>query len=159
MNGEIKRVKMAQYSVAQPPDVLKTVGLGSCLGIALYDKRNQIGGLVHIMLPSSKKNIKPAKYADTGIPLLIEEMEKIGAKKWNIEAKLAGGAQMFNVGMNNDNMKIGERNIKATREILKQENIDILGEDVGEDFGRTMEFFTEDGKVVITSYQRDELIL
>ena len=89
----------------------------------------------------------------------IEEMEKIGAKKWNFEAKLVGGAKMFNVGMNNDNMKIGERNIKATKKILKQENIKISGEDVGEDFGRTMEFHTENGKVIITSYQRDELIL
>ncbi len=67
---------MAEYGVVESPDQLITIGLGSCVGITLYDKYNKVGGMVHIMLPENRKGLKPAKYADTGIPLLIEEMEK-----------------------------------------------------------------------------------
>ncbi|MFW5998152.1 MAG: chemotaxis protein CheD [Bacillota bacterium] len=158
MKREKITVRMAEYNITESPNILKTVGLGSCIGIALYDKISKIGGLIHIMLPSGKKNINPAKYADTGIPLLIEKMQISGASKWNLEAKLAGGAQMFNIG-NNSNMKIGKRNIKAVKKILKEKNIKITGEDVGDNFGRTMEFYTDEGNVVITSYQQEKKII
>jgi chemotaxis protein CheD len=159
MSNEVSKVKMADYSIVKSPGVLATYGLGSCLGIALYDKKSKVGGLIHIMLPESKSSKNHAKYADTGIPLLIEKMIKKGAKKRNIKAKIIGGAQMFNFGSKEISMNIGKRNIKATKKILKEKRIKIVAEDIGKDFGRTMKFYTEDGSIKITSYKRDDLII
>lgn len=157
--GQEKRVRMAELSVGKAPDVLVTIGLGSCVGVAIYDRRNKIGGLVHIMLPENKKNAKKAKYADTGIPFLIEKMVKLGASKRRLTAKIAGGARMFNISDESSNMNIGERNIEAVHRILEQEKIELLGEDVGKNYGRSMRFFTGDGNVLITSHKKDDINL
>ena len=157
-NDEI-RIKMAEYTVAKPPNVLVTLGLGSCIGLALYDKYSKVSGLIHFMLPASNGKKNTAKYADTGIPFLIEEMVKNGAKKRNIVAKLVGGAKMFSFGEENSVMNIGKRNSQAAKEILKAEGIKIVAEDIGEDFGRTMRFYSETGDVLVTSYKRDDLTI
>ena len=159
MSSKEYRVKMAEYAVSTSPDVLITIGLGSCVGIALYDSFKKIGGLVHIMLPEKKKGLKPAKYADTGIPHIIEEMEKLGAKRRRMVAKIAGGAQMFSMSGKDSGLKVGERNIKKVKEILENENINLAGADVGENYGRTMKFYTDDGRVLITSHRKDDNLL
>ena len=150
---------MAEYTVAKPPNVLVTLGLGSCIGLALYDKYSKVSGLIHFMLPASNGKKNTAKYADTGIPFLIEEMVKNGAKKRNIVAKLVGGAKMFSFGEENSVMNIGKRNSEAAKEILKTEGIKIVAEDIGKDFGRTMRFYSETGDVLVTSYKRDDLTI
>lgn len=150
------KVKMAEYGVVESPDQLITIGLGSCVGIALYDKYKKIGGMVHIMLPENRKGLKPAKYADTGIPLLIEEMEKLGAKKNHMKAKIAGGAKMFSVTSKDSSLNVGERNVIKVKQILKDLGIRILGEDTGANYGRTMKFFTDNGRVLITSHKTDD---
>ena len=120
----IVKVKMADLNIAIAPDRLKTTGLGSCVGIVLYDKKSKIGGMAHIMLPSSKMvsigEINEAKYADTAIPAMLAEMIKKGADKNYIIAKLAGGSQMFQFKTANDLMRIGPRNVESSREILNE---------------------------------------
>lgn len=150
------KVKMAEYGVVEAPDQLITIGLGSCVGITLYDKYKKVGGMVHIMLPENRKGLKPAKYADTGIPLLIEEMEKLGAKKNHLKAKIAGGAKMFSVTSKDSTLNVGQRNVIKVKEVLKDLGIRILGEDTGANYGRTMKFFTDDGRVLITSHKTDD---
>lgn len=160
MAGKEHRVKMAEYAVSDSADdTLITIGLGSCVGIALYDSKTKIGGLVHIMLPENKKGLTPAKYADTGIPLTIEEMEKKGAKRKRIIAKIAGGAQMFSTSGSDSGLNVGTRNVKKVKEVLNEININMIGEDVGKNYGRTMKFYLEDGKVLITSHKVDDNIL
>lgn len=159
MNGEEIRVKMAEFKITKTPGVLITVGLGSCVGVAIYDSLHKIGGLIHIMLPANRKGLKNAKYADTGIPLMIEKMINTGASKYHMIAKIAGGAQMFNVISDNNKPGIGEKNIKAVQEVLKKEKIDILGEEVGQNHGRTLKFYTEDGRVEVSSYKKENVIL
>lgn len=159
MNGKKFRVKMAEYAISTSPDVLTTIGLGSCVGVAIYDSFKKIGGLVHIMLPENTKGLKPAKYADTGIPYIIEEMEKVGARKRRMKAKIAGGAQMFSMSGKDSGLRVGARNVKKVKEILKKEKIDLVGEDVGKNYGRTMKFFTKDGKVLITSHKTEDNLL
>ncbi|WP_066507375.1 chemotaxis protein CheD [Abyssisolibacter fermentans] len=149
---KIVKVGMADLNVVKAPDVLTTLGLGSCIGIALYDRKIKIAGLVHIMLPNSKeikKNSNKAKFADTGIEVLIEEMEKLGANKRNIVAKIAGGAQMFNFNTQNSILRIGQRNAEASRLYLKKLNIPILADDTGGNFGRTIELRAEDGTLKV----------
>jgi chemotaxis protein CheD len=135
------RIGIADLNIAFPPEKLITVGLGSCVGIALYDKSNKIGGLAHIMLPESKQfnNVtNPHKFADLAIPILVDRMIKNGANLRNIKAKIAGGASMFNFSDKSMNMDIGKRNSIAVRQVLKNMNIPLLNEDVGGNKGRTM---------------------
>lgn len=148
-------VKMADHAVGDENTVLTTLGLGSCIGIALYDKFAQVGGLVHIMLPKNPGGKKLVKYADTGIPYLIEEVEAIGAKKRRLSAKIVGGAGMFKSESGDSVMKIGERNIEAVRKNLKAIGIKIIGSDVGEDYGRSMYFYLNDGRVEVKSFSKD----
>ena len=135
--GEMIKVGMADLNICIAPDALTTLGLGSCVGVALYDAQMRIAGLVHIMLPDSSKvrqNENKAKFADTGIELLIERMKERGAAVNRLTAKIAGGAQMF-----------------AVKQKLAQLNIKILAEDTGLNYGRTVEFYPANGDFVIKS--------
>jgi chemotaxis protein CheD len=104
------------------------------------------------MLPSSKtikNNSNVAKFADTGVVQLIKEMESIGANKKRLVSKIAGGAQMFSFSSGSDVMKIGERNAVAVREILREFKIPIQADETGGNYGRTIEFYSETGKLLI----------
>jgi len=140
--NEIK-VGIADLNVAFSPDKLITVGLGSCVGIALYDKAIGFGGLAHIMLPDStqfNKITNMIKFADLAIPILVEDMIKKGARLRNMSAKIAGGASMFNFSDKSIVMDIGNRNGIAVKNALKILSIPIIGEDLGGNKGRTLIF-------------------
>ncbi|WP_340818900.1 chemotaxis protein CheD [Methanolobus sp. WCC4] len=146
-------VGMADSAVAKKPLKLTTLGLGSCVGISLYDKSTGVGGMVHIMLPTvesarSKENID--KFADTGIPALLDSMVKEGAYKHRTVAKIAGGASMFSFN-SNSNLNVGERNIAATKTALKALKIPIVAEDTGQNYGRTIILDTENGELTVKS--------
>ena len=146
--GKVIKVGMADLSIAKEPDILTTLGLGSCVGIALYDPSTKIGGLAHIMLPDSKQiknNENKAKFADTAIQVLLDAMIKEGARRNRIVAKIAGGAHMFEFKNMDDMMRIGTRNVSAVIQILSEAHIPIIAQDVGENYGRTIELHTLTG--------------
>jgi chemotaxis protein CheD len=154
MDGTMIKVGMADLNVCRAPDAITTLGLGSCVGVALYDKSTKIAGLVHVMLPDStivRQNQNKAKFADTGIDLLIQELGKMGVRQSSLTAKIAGGAQMFSFSSNNDMLRVGERNVEAVKKKLKQLGIRILAEDTGDSYGRTVEFYPATGEFVIKS--------
>lgn len=163
MEEEVVNVGVAQYYVTHNPHILASFGLGSCVAVALYDSRKHIGGLAHIMLPDSQamdKKGSPGRYADTAIQAMVDEMEKLGAKRRNIRAKMAGGARMFTIpGATNPRnvpgpclgMQIGERNIEAARKALKKLKIALVKEDTGGNYGRTLRFKIADGSVSVSS--------
>ncbi len=145
-------VGMADLNTTKSPGVLTTLGLGSCVGIALYDPVTKVAGLAHVMLPDSKQiknNSNIAKFADTATLKLIKDMLVLGAQKSRLKAKLAGGAQMFAFDSKNESMRIGDRNVEASINILKQLSIPIIGRDTGSSYGRTVELYSEDGRFVI----------
>lgn len=145
---KIIKVGMADLNVARNPDILTTLGLGSCVGIALYDSEIKVGGLAHIMLPDStqiKNNSNKAKFADTAIMLLIKQMEQEGARKNRIVAKIAGGAHMFEFKNVDTMMRIGTRNVSAVIKILNEIHIPIVAQDTGDNYGRTVELHTSSG--------------
>lgn len=149
---EIVKVGMADYKVIRSTGILTTLGLGSCVGIALYDRINRVAGLAHIMLPSSieiKNNSNKAKFADTAVVELINEMIRLGACKNYLVAKLAGGSQMFSFDSNVDILRIGERNVIASRKKLQELDIPIIAEDTGGNYGRTIELNSQDGNLLI----------
>ncbi|MGB9678645.1 MAG: chemotaxis protein CheD [Thermoanaerobacteraceae bacterium] len=152
MVNEMIRVGMADAKITKNPGILTTVGLGSCIGIVLYDSVSKIAGLVHIMLPYStnmSNSTNKLKFADTGIEALIEIMTKEGANQKRLVSKIAGGAQMFSTKINSDIMNIGLRNAAATKEVLNKLGIPIIAEDVGGTYGRTIEFYSENGKLLV----------
>lgn len=152
--AEMIKVGMADAKVCREPDAVVTLGLGSCVGVALYDSTSKIAGLVHVMLPDStqvRQNQNRAKFADTGIDYLIEMMVAKGANKGMLTAKIAGGAQMFAFSGNSDMLRVGERNVEAVKVKLRQLGIRILAEDTGLNYGRTVEFHPQTGEFVIKS--------
>jgi chemotaxis protein CheD len=151
---EIVKVGMAELNVCRYPDVLTTLGLGSCIGIALYDPVTRIGGLAHIMLPNStqmRNNQNVAKFADTGIEELTRRMSREGACKSRMVAKIAGGAKMFDFGGTSTIGNIGERNAEASKLKLKELGIPLRSSDTGLNYGRTVELDTTNGEFRIKS--------
>ncbi|MGI6783825.1 MAG: chemotaxis protein CheD [Aminivibrio sp.] len=142
-------VGMAEMTVVSSPESLVTLGLGSCIGLVLYDQTAKVAGMAHIMLPDSrgakeKALEKPGKFADTAIPLLIEQVCRRGAVRSRLKAKMAGGSQMFALpGAQTDFLAVGSRNSAETTEILKKMGISLVASDTGGNKGRTVEFSTQ----------------
>lgn len=149
---ETIKVGMADLQAARHPAVLTTLGLGSCVGIALYDRTTGTIGLAHCMLPDStqsKNATNIAKFVDSAIDALITEMIQLGANRNKITAKLAGGAQMFSFTQSSDLMRIGYRNAIAAKEKLDLLRIPIISEDTGGNYGRTIELDSATGILLI----------
>lgn len=141
--GNVVKVGMADYKIAKGPDSLITLGLGSCIGIVIYDKAKQIAGMAHIMLPSSeeiKNNSNKMKFADTCLDMMMADLLKANVTKSALKAKIAGGAQMFSISLKSDTLNIGKRNAMAVKEKLKSLNIPIVAEDILGNNGRTITF-------------------
>lgn len=152
----IVKVAMADLNVIRGAGVLKTLGLGSCVGLTLFDRIHRVTGMAHMMLPDSsiarEGELNLAKYADTAIPELIYRMESLGANVRCMEAKITGGAQMFALSMAaSDMMRIGPRNVETSKAILAQYHISIIAEDTGGNYGRTIEIDGETGTLTVRS--------
>ncbi|MCI7759444.1 MAG: chemotaxis protein CheD [Oscillospiraceae bacterium] len=154
-------IGIGDLKVCKAPDILVTYALGSCVGICLLDSTARVGGLSHIMLPDSTAGVNgasaPMRFADTAIPLLIKEMEKLGASRGRLRAKIAGGATMFAIA--NDKFNIGDRNVAKVKAMLASERIPILAEDTGADYGRTLFFYPETGVMEIRAAARGTKML
>lgn len=152
--GEVIKVGMADLNVCKSPDIITTLGLGSCIGLTFYDPVTKIGGMVHYMLPDSTKvrnNGNIAKFADTGIEELLRKVIAAGANRTRLVAKMAGGAKMFEVSGLSDIGNIGARNAEAAKEILRKLNIKLVAEDTGLNYGRTVELHCDTGEFYIKS--------
>jgi chemotaxis protein CheD len=132
-------VRMGEIAVsANPADVLVSLGLGSCIGLALVDPRRGIAGLAHIMLPEALAGGGPVgKFADLAVPALVEQTIALGTSRPMLKAVLVGGAQMFSLGSSGA-LDIGVRNDAAVREALRQERITVAAAETGGANGRTI---------------------
>lgn len=160
MSNEIK-VSISDYKISESPDKLITLGLGSCVGIAIYDKNTKVGGLSHIMLPDSSffNNVsKPEKFADLAIPMMVDEITK-GKRNRNLVAKIAGGASMFNFPDKKESESIGSRNVEAVINVLKKMGIPILSSHTGGKIGRTMIVDLDNFNVNIRTANREIVTL
>ena len=157
--GEIIKVGMADLNICISPNGITTLGLGSCVGIALRDPQTGIGGLAHIMLPDStqiQNNSNIPKFADTGIDELIRRVVAAGASRARLVSKIAGGAQMFAAMSNSSIANIGDRNVSAVKQWLAMLRIPIVAEDTGKDYGRTLFFDAATGTMRIKSAKLGE---
>ncbi|MFD1177215.1 chemotaxis protein CheD [Paenibacillus puldeungensis] len=154
----VVKVGMAELDVITQQGLIRTTGLGSCVGLTLFDPQLKVGGLAHVMLPSSEiareGALNIAKYADTAIPALYEQMLAIGAAPRRLVAKMAGGSQMFSFAGTGDSMRIGPRNVESCKIKLSDLGIPLLAEDTGGNFGRTIELDSETGILYVRSVQK-----
>jgi chemotaxis protein CheD len=156
------RVKVADYAVGRDEQTLITIGLGSCVAILLYDEAVRVGGLAHAVLPDesmARDRTNPAKFPASAVAVLLAEMTRLGADARRVRAKLVGGASMFANLIPAGSINIGDRNVAAARRALTESGIPIVGEDVGSDYGRSVHFFLEDGRVEIRSLKKGNRVL
>lgn len=149
----IREVRMGEGIISRSPDIIISQGLGSCVAVTLYDSRNKIGGLAHIMLPDSamhESNSVPCHFADTAIAWLLEKLVAGPSEKKFLIAKMVGGAQMFKKP-DHTNTGIGVQNIAAVKTLLQEEKIPVVGEDTGGHVGRSVEFNLEFGKMIVST--------
>lgn len=160
--SEVIKVGMADLKTCRGDDGVTTLGLGSCVGIAIRDPATGIGGLAHIMLPDSteiKNNTNRPKFADTGIEDLVKEIVRMGGNRSRLVAKIAGGAQMFAFGSKADMILVGDRNVMASKKKLAELRIPILAEDTGKSYGRTVIFYPKTGDFYIRSVGMPEKVI
>jgi len=150
------RVKIADIAVSSSPYILSTYGLGSCVAVVLYDPEVKIGGMNHFLLPervTRREDENLAKFSDTGIEILIKRIKDLGAKEERLVAKIIGGANMFPTLSKN---AIGGKNIDAAMKILEKHSISVVAKDIGGNWGRSVDFYLSDGRVVVRSYKTGE---
>jgi chemotaxis protein CheD len=138
----IVTIGMAQFALGAAQDTLVTVGLGSCVGVVLYDLHGTVAGLAHVMLPEGRATdeLLPGKYADTAVKQLLSELLQRQVQRSRIRAKLAGGAQMFSGRSGIDHVRVGARNVEAVLAQLELHRIPVVAADVGGNCGRTLSF-------------------
>lgn len=138
---------------ADPRDVLVAYGLGSCVAISMYSSARQAGGMAHVVLPSSAaaqgRQGPPGKFADTAVPYLLAQMERLGCRRHELVVRLAGGAQVLNVSPTLPMMQIGQRNLEAVRAVLQQHGLRVFREDTGGTVGRTVHLYVATGRMVV----------
>lgn len=157
--SEQLKVGISDYKITESPNQLLTLGLGSCVGVIIYDEKSKIGGLSHIMLPDSemfkgRDNLKAEKFADLAIPKMVDELKEKN-HRGKLVAKIAGGASMFQLDNIKKSQNIGERNILAVESVLKELKIPIIASHVGGNMGRSLFFNLEDLSVSVKMVNRE----
>ena len=146
--GEIK------YS-SRPGEALVAYGLGSCVGVAIWDRNTRIAGLAHIILPTAASAGRPGdnrcKYADQAVPIMIEELLRMGGQKAGFIVRIAGGAQMLRSAQVSEVFNIGARNVQQVRQEIARAGLRIFADDVLGHQGRTMSLYPENGRVTVHS--------
>lgn len=158
VGGADLRVGVADMAVASGAMRLVTVGLGSCVAIVLHDASNRIGGLAHVLLPSpamSRDSENPARFPSTAVPVLLNEMARMGATG-QVTARLVGGASMFRSLLAMGGVNVGERNVLACRMALAAAGVAIVAEDTGGEHGRSVYFDVATGVLRVRSLARGE---
>ena len=158
--GTVVKVGIADLNIVCEPDVIRTLGLGSCVGVVIYDSQKKVADLTHVLLPDStvakQGSLNAYKYADTAIPILVEKLLAVGARKFGLKAKLAGGSEMFKFTSGSDIMRIGPRNVEAVLKELKKLHIPVIAQDTGGNIGRTIEFDPTSDKLKIRKVNKEE---
>lgn len=156
-------VRMAEWKKAQAPDSLKTLGLGSCVAVVIYDEGVKKAAMAHVMLPSSKMDrsgsFNAGKYADTAIPEMIAALCKWGARRHHLKAKMAGGAQMFQFLSDGPALSVGKRNVTACMNALAENGIPLIMQDTGGTKGRSVEYFCADGTFAVRTVDEGAKVL
>jgi chemotaxis protein CheD len=135
---------------------LVAIGLGSCVGLTVWDPVTRIGGLAHFMLPSGSKAGNPAKYVDTGMTWFLSALGDAGASPRRSQYKAVGGAAMF-VGVSGS-LEVGRRNIAALIDALTAVGLRLVAQDLGGASGRSIEFDLSTGRLSVRTMTRSSIL-
>jgi len=152
--GDQEVLGLGEYAVRRGQAQLAALGLGSCVAVILHDSTSQLGGMAHVVLPSqslSRDRSRPARFAETAVPLLLEEMLQQGADARQITARLVGGAAMFGALLPAGTMHMGQRNVSACRTAVRTADLRLIAEAVGGERGRSIWFEVTTGRVTVRS--------
>lgn len=160
---QVVNVGIADMKIVKAPQIIRTSGLGSCVAVIIFDQEKQLAGLAHIMLPDSTMakdtTMNRAKFADTAVKELIDQLLRKGSFPQRLQAKISGGAEMFHFTDKKDYLRIGKRNIEAVRKYLSFFKVSIVAEDVGGDRGRSVEFDPKTALLTIRTIDRGVTVL
>jgi chemotaxis protein CheD len=147
---------------SDPQVVLACLGLGSCIAVSAYDPVARVAAMAHIVLPDSGGKDKeglPGRYANTGIPRMVEEMKEAGALKSRIVIKIAGGARMFGNVKEGSLLDVGFRNLAAVKQALTDNGLNLNNENTGGSQGRSLLLYVSSGLTLVTSALREKIEL
>jgi chemotaxis protein CheD len=156
-----QHVRIANHAVARGSGRLVTIGLGSCVAIAMHDARFRVAGLAHVLLPDpsvARDATNPARFASTAVPLLLQEMRAMGAAG-AITAKIAGGAALFGALLGSTGGQMGSRNVAAARAALAAAGIRLVAEETGGAAGRSVTLDVNSGSLTVRSVRGGERVL
>lgn len=155
-------VNMGQIAVSRTPgDVLTALGLGSCIAVCAYDPVARVGGMIHVVLPSSaigRPDDAPAKFADQGVPRLIADMGKQGGLRARLKIAMLGGANVLVSASQNGTLDIGNRNAAAVREALRSQGFATTADDIGGKISRTVRLRVHSGEVMVKTVRDGEAL-
>lgn len=161
--GEIPvMVKVGDLKVGAAAHTLLSLGLGSCVAVALYDGSRKIGGLAHVLLPDpsyARTPGPPGRFASSAVDALLTMMIAEGADRSRIFARIAGGASMFDNLAAAGSSSLGARNVTAVKESLERARIPLRAQDVGGGYGRSVYFRLSDGRLVVRSIRKEDVVL
>lgn len=130
--------------------ILTTLGLGSCLGITCYDPLRRVGGLLHTMLPDSRRhrreNPHPPMYLNLGLPALINGMVDLGASLQHLEFKVFGGARIL---QSNDYFSVGRQNVEMMQGFAEAYRLNVRHWDIGGQTNRSIDLYLNNGRVAL----------
>lgn len=156
-----QHVRIAHHAVARWDGRLVTIGLGSCVAIALYDAKHRVAGLAHVLLPDpsiARDASNPARFASTAVPMLLEEMRALGARG-PFAGKLAGGAALFGALLGSGGAQMGARNVAAARSALAAAGIPVVAEETGGNGGRSVSLEVSSGALTVRSVRGGERVI
>ena len=156
-------VSMAEIVVASDPVVYNCLGLGSCVGVCAQDTKTGVSGMIHVMLPAAFDNRpveKLGKFADTGLPELIRQMEEAGAIRRSIVVAYSGGASVFQFSSGRPGLQdVGARNAVAVAAEIENLGLPVIASDVGGTNGRSIFMCSESGEVLVRTVRHGEKTL
>lgn len=160
MVAEALNVGLAEIRYSLRGEKLKSIGLGSCVGVIVYLPNKNIAGMAHVMLPESSSSrsivFPPGKFADTAVQHLVGHFLSKGISTEQLRAKIAGGAEMFKAANAKLSGRIGPRNVEAVKVELNSQGIRLIAEDIGGHYGRTIEFMPDTGDLFIRTIHLGE---
>lgn len=160
--SEPVHVRIGEVCVRSEQGVLFAIGLGSCVGVALYDPRYKVAGLAHVMLPeppARKTDFVRGRYARTAIEMLVDQMVEAGARKRGMYARIVGGAAMFADVLPQEGIGLGERNVAAVIKTLGKHSIPLKAQQTGGSYGRSVFLDADNGTLTIRAVRRDDVVI
>ena len=160
--GDAEVLGLGEYAVRRGAVQLAALGLGSCVALVLHDATRQVGAMAHVVLPSqslSRDRSRPARFAETAVPLLVEEMVRHGADALEVTVRLIGGAAMFRALIPAGTSHMGQRNVSACRLAVRKAGLRLIAEAVGGDHGRSVWFDVATGQVTVRSVAEEPVEL